>query len=341
MKKENQLTPLEKWERLTFADNFIFCKVLNDNVDICKELLELLLEIKIEKIELPSAEYSLKTDFHSRGVRFDVYVKDGGGRSFDIEIQTAHATSLAKRARYYQGLMDVDSVHTGMDYSKLKESYVIFLCMGDAFGKKLPRYTFRYICEEDGGLQMNDGTVNIFFNARMYDKMETEGLRSFFRFLCGMKPTSDFTDRLSALVERTKLSAQWRHSYMTWEQEMKYQARELAQELAPEIAREMAVDIAKDMAVGLAEDLARDKAKEMARDMAKDIAEDIAKNLARDMARDIAGEMAEEAAKEKVKETALNLLRLNIADVDQIAQATGLSVDEVRELNDTLQSAQA
>ena len=252
MKKENQLTPLEKWERLTFADNFIFCKVLNDNVDICKELLELLLEIKIEKIELPSAEYSLKTDFHSRGVRFDVYVKDGGGRSFDIEIQTAHATSLAKRARYYQGLMDVDSVHTGMDYSKLKESYVIFLCMGDAFGKKLPRYTFRYICEEDGGLRMNDGTVNIFFNARMYDKMETEGLRSFFRFLCGMKPTSDFTDRLSALVERTKLSAQWRHSYMTWEQEMKYQARELAQELAPEIAREMAVGMAKDIAKDIA-----------------------------------------------------------------------------------------
>ena len=321
MKKDFQLKQIKKWERLTFADNFIFCKVLNDNVDICKELLELLLEIKIEKIELPSAEYSLKTDFHSRGVRFDVYVKDGGGRSFDIEIQTAHATSLAKRARYYQGLMDVDSVHTGMDYSKLKESYVIFLCMGDAFGKKLPRYTFRYICEEDGGLQMNDGTVNIFFNARMYDKMETEGLRSFFRFLCGMKPTSDFTDRLSALVERTKLSAQWRHSYMTWEQEMKYQARELAQELAPEIAREMAV--------GLAEDLARDKAKEMAKD------------IARDMARDIAGEMAEEAAKEKVKETALNLLRLNVADVDQIAQVTGLSVDEIKALHRTLQSAQA
>ena len=229
--------------------------------------------------------------------------------------------------------MDVDSVHTGMDYSKLKESYVIFLCMGDAFGKKLPRYTFRYICEEDGGLRMNDGTVNIFFNARMYDKMETEGLRSFFRFLCGMKPTSDFTDRLSALVERTKLSAQWRHSYMTWEQEMKYQARELAQELAPEIAREMAV--------GMAKDIAKDMAKNIAKDMAKGIAEDIAKNLAKDMVRDIAGEMAEEAAKEKVKETALNLLRLNIADVDQIAQATGLSVDEVKELNDTLQSAQA
>ena len=312
MKKENQLTPLEKWERLTFADNFIFCKVLNDNVDMCKELLELLLEIKIEKIELPSAEYSLKTDFHSRGVRFDVYVKDGGGRSFDIEIQTAHATSLAKRARYYQGLMDVDSVHTGMDYSKLKESYVIFLCMGDAFGKKLPRYTFRYICEEDGGLQMNDGTVNIFFNARMYDKMETEGLRSFFRFLCGMKPTSDFTDRLSALVERTKLSAQWRHSYMTWEQEMKYQARELAQELAPEIARDMAEDMAKDMAEGMAKD--------MAEGMAKDMLENVVQDTVRKRDRD----------------TALNLLRLNVITIEQIAQVTGLSVGEVKELNGAL-----
>ena len=312
MKKENQLTPLEKWERLTFADNFIFCKVLNDNVDICKELLELLLEIKIEKIELPSAEYSLKTDFHSRGVRFDVYVKDGGGRSFDIEIQTAHATSLAKRARYYQGLMDVDSVHTGMDYSKLKESYVIFLCMGDAFGKKLPRYTFRYICEEDGGLRMNDGTVNIFFNARMYDKMETEGLRSFFRFLCGMKPTSDFTDRLSALVERTKLSAQWRHSYMTWEQEMKYQARELAQELAPEIAREMAEDVAKDMA----EDMAKDMAEGMAKDMLENVVQDTVRKRDRD--------------------TALNLLRLNVITIEQIAQVTGLSVGEVKELNGAL-----
>ena len=96
---------------------------------------------------------------------------------------------------------------------------------------------------------------------------------------------------------------------MTWEQEMKYQARELAQELAPEIAREMAVGMAKD--------------------------------IAKDMAKDMAEEMAEEAAKEKVKETALNLLRLNVADVDQIAQVTGLSVGEIKELNSTLQSAQA
>ena len=39
----------KKWEDLTIADNFIFCKVM-ENESLCKELLEILLGIKIEKI---------------------------------------------------------------------------------------------------------------------------------------------------------------------------------------------------------------------------------------------------------------------------------------------------
>ena len=48
---------------------------------------------------------------------------------------------------------------------------MIFLCLGDAFGRRLPVYTFRYRAEEDKNILMDDGTVNIFFNAAMYDKM--------------------------------------------------------------------------------------------------------------------------------------------------------------------------
>ena len=155
--------------------------------------------------------------------------------------------------------------------------------------------------------------------------MQSENLRSFFKFLCGKKTESKFTDKLPELINRVKMNAKWRQNYMTWEQEMRIQSRYLAEELAPELAKDLAKDMAKDMA------------KDIAKDMAKDMATDMAKDIAKDMAKD----MAEEAAKEKVKETALNLLRLNVAAVDQIAQATGLSVDEVRELNDTLQSVQA
>ena len=270
---EKELTPLEKWNSLTLADNFIFCKVLEENPDICKELLEMLLDIRIGRIERPKSEQAFKTDFDSRGIRLDVYVKDGTGRCFDIEIQTSGYTGLAKRARYYQGLMDVDSIQFGQEYSALKDSYVIFLCLGDAFGRRLPVYTFRYRAEEDKNILMDDGTVNIFFNAAMYDKMRSEGLRSFFKYLCGKTAKDDFTDRLSALVERVKMNAQWRHRYMTIEQEIKLQARNLAKDMAQDMARNMANDIAQNMAQGIAKNMAQDIANEKTLETAKKMLE--------------------------------------------------------------------
>ena len=66
----------KKWEDLTLANNFIFCKVMEENPDVAKELLELLLDIKIDRLERPQSEKQFKTDFVSRGIRFDVYVKD-------------------------------------------------------------------------------------------------------------------------------------------------------------------------------------------------------------------------------------------------------------------------
>ena len=266
---EKEPTPLEKWNSLTLANNFIFCKVLEENPDVCKELLEMLLDIKIDRIEQPKSEQTFKTDFDSRGIRLDVYVKDGTGRCFDIEIQTSNYMRLEKRARYYQGLMDVDSIQFGQEYSALKDSYVIFLCLGDAFGHRLPVYTFRYRAEEDKNILMNDGTVNIFFNATMYDKMQSENLRSFFKYLCGKNSDDNFTDRLSALVERVKMNAQWRHRYMTIEQEIKLQVEartnERAKELAKDIAKNMAQDIAKDMA----QDIANEKTLETAKNLLK------------------------------------------------------------------------
>ena len=248
---EKELTPLEKWNSLTLANNFIFCKVLEENPDVCKELLEMLLDIKIDRIEQPKSEQTFKTDFDSRGIRLDVYVKDGTGRCFDIEIQTSNYMRLEKRARYYQGLMDVDSIQFGQEYSALKDSYVIFLCLGDAFGHRLPVYTFRYRAEEDKDILMNDGTVNIFFNATMYDKMQSENLRSFFKYLCGKNSDDNFTDRLSELVERVKMNAQWRHRYMTIEQEIKLQVEartnERLNEKLNEKLDESKLEIAKNL----------------------------------------------------------------------------------------------
>lgn len=312
---EKNLTPLEKWERMTLADNFIFCKVMEENPEVCKELLEMLLDIKIDRIETPKSEYFIKVTEPSHGIRFDVYVKEFQGRKFDIEIQTANFSELPKRARYYQGVMDVNEVFSGENYTILEESYVIFLCLGDVFGKGLPIYSFENICMEDSRIKLGDKTHKIFFNAKMYDKMPSENLRSFFMFLCGKKSESSFTDRLPELVNRIKMNAKWRQNYMTWEQEMHLEAARLAKKLAPEMAKDLAKDIAKDMA------------KDIAKDMAKDMATDMARNMAKDMS----SRVVEDIVQEKKLEVAKNLLKKSLP-AEMVAECIGLSLAEVEKI---------
>ena len=41
---------VKEYDELQFTDDFLFCKVLENNEDLCKELLELILGKKIRKI---------------------------------------------------------------------------------------------------------------------------------------------------------------------------------------------------------------------------------------------------------------------------------------------------
>ena len=134
-----------------------------------------------------------------------------------------------------------------MDYDVLKDSYVIFLCLGDPFGQGLPVYTFRYRADENNLILMDDGTVNIFFNARMYAKMKSEKMQAFCEYLCGKKTDTDFTDRLSVLVERLKLNPQRRHEYMTWEQELKRMERIVREEALEEGLSQGRTETAKNL----------------------------------------------------------------------------------------------
>jgi len=246
MEKEPSLS--EKWESLTLAHNFIFCKVMESNPDICKRILEILLRFPIDHIDLPEKERDFKADYDSKGIRFDVYAKDSN-RCFDIEIQTTNRRNLKKRARYYQGLMDVGNLKPGEDYETLKESYVIFLCFGDLFKKKEPIYTFENICRKKNDLKLDDGAYKVFFNVKNYANMPTDEQKEFFTYLCKNVTTSDFTGNLAETVRRAKHNAQWRHQYMTWEQsireEAEIRAEAMAEERAEKKAKEMATEIAK------------------------------------------------------------------------------------------------
>ena len=153
----------------------------------------------------------------SKSVRFDVYAKDES-RIFDIEIQTTHRKDLAKRARYYHSINDMDNLLKGENYESAKDTYVIFLCLNDPFKENLPVYFFENICHQKKSLKLNDGSYKVFFNASCCDKIEDENEKSFFKFLNGQKADSAFTRSIEERVNRAKANKEWRRQYMTWEQ---------------------------------------------------------------------------------------------------------------------------
>ena len=226
---------LKKWNEASLSDNFIFCKVMSENLDLCKEFLEMLLNIKIESISLAQPETTLNVDFFAKGIRLDVFVKDDTDRIFDIEMQVIGNDYLPLRARYYQSVLDVSSLHAGEDYESLTESYVIFLCLDDIFHKGLPIYTFKSVCLEDSTLVLDDKTTKVFCNAQKYDKMPAEKLRTFFKFLVQKKPDeTDFSKIINEKVLKAKITEDARRTFMTLEQEIRLAAKHAAQAAAQE-----------------------------------------------------------------------------------------------------------
>lgn len=82
---------IEKWNNLTLANNFLFTKVMQ-NEEICRHTLELLLNIKIKKLEYTHSEVYFKDSYDSRGIRFDVYTTDDK-HCYDIEMQTTNKSN--------------------------------------------------------------------------------------------------------------------------------------------------------------------------------------------------------------------------------------------------------
>lgn len=165
----------------------------------------------------------------SKSVRFDVYTKDSN-RIFDLEMQTVKKENLPKRARYYQSAIDMDNLNAGFDYDELKDTYIIFICLTDIFGKGLPVYSFENVCAEDGETKLKDGSHKVFFNAAKCDTMKSEDEKLFFKYLCGEEADDDFTRRLNEKVTLVKKNALWRKQYMTWEQTIKEERKEAYKE---------------------------------------------------------------------------------------------------------------
>lgn len=202
----------KEFKDLTFADDFMFAKVML-NEKLCKQLLEIILDVKIRKIHYPEEQKVIDPSYDSKSVRLDVYVDDDNGVIYNVEMQTSNPGNIPKRTRYYQGMIDLNLIEKGEDYSKLAKSYVIFICTEDIYGLDKPAYRFENYCKEYD-LPLNDEAYKVILNASCTKLQDTE-LGNFLRFVHTGEPTDKFTDALLNEVNVVKRNEKWEVEYMT------------------------------------------------------------------------------------------------------------------------------
>ena len=96
---------------LTFIDDGMFQAVMRQP-GISEKVIEELLHVKVKKIVYPELEKSIAPFYTTKGVRLDVYLKDED-RIIDVEMQSYKQDSIGKRTRYYQSMIDIDSLMKG------------------------------------------------------------------------------------------------------------------------------------------------------------------------------------------------------------------------------------
>ncbi|MBO7486535.1 MAG: Rpn family recombination-promoting nuclease/putative transposase [Spirochaetaceae bacterium] len=199
-------------EELTFTDDYMFGEVMKDK-KICKGVVERLLQIKVEKVELVTLQKDISPYYETRGVRFDVYVKDSD-KVYDIEMQNRKYTEIEKRTRYYQSMLDVDMLAKGANIKDMKESFIIFICKTDPFDLGEPCYRTKTVFENHPEKIFDDKTRRIFYNASAYNKEKDPELYAFLHFVRTNVPEDDFTNEIFSLVEKNKKDEQFRSEYM-------------------------------------------------------------------------------------------------------------------------------
>ncbi len=233
---------MKRYEDLDITDNFMFAKVFS-NEDVAKDFLQDILKISIDKISVVAEATTQEDPFH-KSVRFDVLVKEelpGTGRFFDIEMQMVDTGELPKRARYYQGMCDLDVLAKGVSYDELREQYILFICPDDIFGRDKPVYRFQNREESDPSILMGDLCYKNYYIFKKYREIKDNSIREYMQYFATQEHGSAKMKRIHDLVEQYRKDPITKKAYMTLEQELNIRYKKGRDEEKRELAKALRV----------------------------------------------------------------------------------------------------
>ena len=165
-KKMNALEKKKIIASLTLMDDLFMQVVLEEQA--CTEYI---LQTILDKSSLKLKEQRLQKrlpNLHGRALVLDCLCTDEKGLLYNIEVQNSSAGATPKRARYHAALMDTHTLKKGEKFSKLTESYVIFITDKDVLGEGEQLYQIERVIRKSGSL-FQDGSHILYFNTARQD----------------------------------------------------------------------------------------------------------------------------------------------------------------------------
>jgi len=199
---------------------FVFKSVFGDDPELCRELIEVSLNMRVKSVEVVQPEREIDVHVDRRAGRLDLFVVDNDGRHYDIEVQAQRRHNEWLRARHYQALMDVSQLRKGTEVNKLRDSIVVFVCDFDPVGAGWRVYDCRTVCLQTGEA-VADGRRLVLLNAHGTMGEVSSSLDAFLRFVGGEDVQGDpFVDRLNAIIDEKVADREWMENYMDYYDEL-------------------------------------------------------------------------------------------------------------------------
>ena len=243
--------PVPSIKDATLAQGVLF-QLLMQNKEVCKEFLwRTVPEANVVEIEDITLEKVLGVHYTYHGSRLDIHVRDNKGQQFDIELQITDEKNSLERSWYYHGLMITSSIERGQDYSKLKPTYVIFICTFDPVGLKRPVYRFGAVNLDHRDEDMPFSPKTIFYNTKGdLSLLKEHDIKGLLQMINNDTPEKDdFVKLVQEEVNELKGDKEARKIYMDrWEETLREAVKiEVAEQVKEKVDKQVKEKVAEQV----------------------------------------------------------------------------------------------
>ena len=155
-KIENKLLPL--------TSDLVFKAVYGRNTEASNAALTALLNRLLEKDKDPIVwvhcenPFSYKTYQGEKEIIMDIKVRLSSGQLLDLEMQVDHLDCYVNRSIYYMGKLINESLESGEDYDKMKETIVISIVNRTLFPQYKKAFSTYYLKENEEDHKLSEIT---------------------------------------------------------------------------------------------------------------------------------------------------------------------------------------